>query len=80
MCVSPAECMVEDRGVDLPLTEFDPNPTALIAAVPPALDEPLPERVVMCFFPEVVSGLVVSMEGDVSVCSPGSWVATRSIW
>jgi uridine phosphorylase len=43
--------------VDLPLTEFDPEPDALISPAPPALTEPLPERVVMCFFPEVVAGL-----------------------
>jgi uridine phosphorylase len=43
--------------VDLPLTEFDPESDALISPTPPALTEPLPERVVMCFFPEVVAGL-----------------------
>jgi uridine phosphorylase len=43
--------------VDLPLTEFDPDGDALIAPTAPALTEPLPERVVMCFFPEVVAGL-----------------------
>jgi uridine phosphorylase len=44
--------------MDLPLTEFDPSSEALIAPSSPALTEPLPERVVMCFFPEVVDGLV----------------------
>lgn len=44
--------------MDLPLTEFDPSSHALITPAPPALTEPLPERVVMCFFPEVVTGLV----------------------
>jgi uridine phosphorylase len=43
--------------VDLPLTEFDPGIDALVSPGPPALTEPLPERVVMCFFPEVVAGL-----------------------
>ncbi|MGS2644387.1 nucleoside phosphorylase [Streptosporangium sp. LJ11] len=44
--------------MDLPLMEFDPSSNALITPTPPALTEPLPERVVMCFFPEVVAGLV----------------------
>lgn len=44
--------------MDLPLTEFDPSGNALITPTPPALTEPLPERVMMCFFPEVVAGLV----------------------
>ena len=44
--------------MDIPLTEFEPNGDGLIAPTPPQLSEPLPERVVMCFFPEVVDGLV----------------------
>jgi uridine phosphorylase len=50
--------MRQDRGVDLPLMEFDPSSDALVAPTPPALTEPLPQRVVMCFFPEVVNALV----------------------
>ena len=50
----------EDHGMDLPLTEFDPSATALISPKPPALDEPLPPRAVMCFFPEIVAALTVS--------------------
>ncbi len=34
-----------------------PRPRALITPTSPALTEPLPERVVMCFFPEVLQGL-----------------------
>lgn len=49
--------------MDLPLTEFDPNDKALITPTPPALTEPLPERVVMCFFPEVVDDLVATHGG-----------------
>lgn len=37
--------------------EFDPNRDALITPTPPALTEPMPERVVMCFFPEAISDL-----------------------
>jgi uridine phosphorylase len=48
----------EDLGVELPLTEFDPSAAALISPSAPRLSEPLPERVVMCFFPEVIDGLV----------------------
>ena len=43
--------------MDLPLTEFDPAGDALVAPGLPSLTEALPERVVMCFFPEVVAGL-----------------------
>ena len=50
--------MRQDCRVDLPLMEFDPSTDALVATGPPVLTEPLPERVVMCFFPEVVAGLV----------------------
>jgi hypothetical protein len=50
--------MRQDCGVDVPLTEFDPSRDAVLTPTPPALTEPLPERVVMCFFPEVVTGLV----------------------
>jgi hypothetical protein len=46
--------------MDLPLTEFDPSATALISPHLPALDEPLPQRAVMCFFPEIVAALTVS--------------------
>jgi uridine phosphorylase len=49
--------MGEDRGVEIPLTEFDPDADALITPSSPALREPLPKRVVMCFFPEVIDGL-----------------------
>ncbi|GAA2383672.1 nucleoside phosphorylase [Dactylosporangium salmoneum] len=41
----------------LPLTEFDPDRAALIAPRPPALAEPLPERVVLCYFAEVLATL-----------------------
>ncbi|HEX4360977.1 MAG TPA: nucleoside phosphorylase [Pseudonocardia sp.] len=43
--------------MDLPLTEFDPTNRALIEPEPPALTEPLAERVVLCFFPEVLAEL-----------------------
>jgi uridine phosphorylase len=46
--------------MDLPLTEFDHSATALISPHLPALDEPLPQRAVMCFFPEIVAALTVS--------------------
>lgn len=45
------------EGVELPLMEFDPACEAVITPSPPTLTEPLPERVVMCFFPEVVDAL-----------------------
>jgi uridine phosphorylase len=46
--------------VDLPLTEFDAASPALIEPVAPTLTEPLPPRVVLCFFPEVLAGLADS--------------------
>ncbi|MER7008735.1 nucleoside phosphorylase [Dactylosporangium sp. NPDC000555] len=51
---------MSDLDTDLPLTEFDPDREALIAPRPPALREPMPARVVMCFFPEVLAGLTAS--------------------
>ncbi|GAA3987833.1 nucleoside phosphorylase [Actinomadura viridis] len=49
--------------MDLPLTEFDMAQEAVLTPTPPRLSEPLPERVVMCFFPEVVAGLPDSHGG-----------------
>ncbi|MGI5231589.1 nucleoside phosphorylase [Actinoallomurus sp. CA-142502] len=43
--------------MDLPLTEFEPSGDGLVPPTPPPLSEQLPERVVMCFFPEIVDGL-----------------------
>ncbi len=44
------------RVNDLPLYEFDPSP-GLITPSAPALAEPLPARVVLSYFPELVSAL-----------------------
>jgi nucleoside phosphorylase len=43
--------------VDLPLTEFDPDRDGLLTPASPVLSEPLPERVVMCFFSELLDRL-----------------------
>ncbi|MBE1536393.1 nucleoside phosphorylase [Actinomadura algeriensis] len=43
--------------MDLPPLQFDPDREALITPAPPASAAPFPERVVMCFFPEVIEGL-----------------------
>jgi uridine phosphorylase len=44
-------------GVDLPLTEFDADREGMVPPRAPRMREPMPPRVVMCFFPEVVTGL-----------------------
>lgn len=51
---------------DLPLTEFDADSPALIDPGTPALSEPLPPRVVLCFFPEVLAGLTARRIGSFS--------------
>jgi uridine phosphorylase len=45
-----------------PLFEFDPSP-GLIGPRPPALSEPLPHRVVLAFFPELLSALSTTHGG-----------------
>ena len=48
------------RGDDVErsaLQEFDPSQDSVVHPRPPQLDEPLPQRVVLCFFPEVLAAL-----------------------
>ncbi len=42
----------------LPITEFDPDPRAIIEPAAPRLSIAAPERAVVCFFPEVLADLV----------------------
>jgi uridine phosphorylase len=46
--------------MDLPLMEFDSSIPALMSPRPPVLDQALPQRVVMSFFPEVIAALELS--------------------
>ena len=41
----------------MPLSEFDPDPRAIVQAKPLVLTEPMPSRAVMCFFEEVIAEL-----------------------
>lgn len=47
---------------DLPLHEFDPSP-GVITPSSLALTERLPERVVLCYFPEIVAALSTTHGG-----------------
>ena len=70
------------------LTELDPNDKALITPTPPALTEPLPERVMMCFFPEVVDDLVATHGGrhigefsrEIGAAGSTGWSTAGSRW
>jgi uridine phosphorylase len=42
---------------NVPLTEFDPEPAALVVPRPPRTSEPFPAHVVLCFFHEVLTDL-----------------------
>lgn len=40
--------------MDVPLLAFDPDPESFLVPGPPQLVEPMPDRAVLCFFPEVL--------------------------
>src|SRR5450755_1949413 len=42
-------------ALELPLAQFDPDPTALVVPRPPRTDQPFPARAVLCFFHEVLA-------------------------
>jgi uridine phosphorylase len=52
------EAAMEVTPLSFPIIEFDPTRTAIIEPVVPAVSRPAPERCVLCFFPEVIEGLL----------------------